>query len=124
MKTIAIVGASQDRSKFGNKCVRAYQHAGWEVFPVNPSAAPIEGLRTYARLADVPGELDRISVYLPPPVTLALLGEIAHRNAREVWFNPGAADQAVLTEARRLGLPVHAECSIVAIGLSPSQFPA
>ena len=124
MKTIAVLGASKDRSKFGNKCVRAYQESGWQVFPVNlGSGDPIEGLTTYRKLADVPGDLDRVSVYLPPPVTLELLGDIAAKGAGEVWLNPGTADARVLDEARRRGLNVRPGCSIVDIGLSPAQFP-
>jgi predicted CoA-binding protein len=124
MKTIAVLGASKDRSKYGNKCIRAYQRAGYEVFPVNlGSADAIEGLTTYRRLAEVPGELERISVYLPPPVTLELLSDIAAKGAQQVWFNPGSADSQVLAEARRLGINAVPGCSIVDIGMSPSQFP-
>ena len=123
MKTIAVVGASSQRRKFGNKCVRAYQTAGWQVFPVHPGETEIEGLAVYRRLADVPGELDRISVYLPPAVTLELLGEIAAKGAGEVWLNPGSADARVLDEARRRGLQAVPGCSIVDLGFSPGQFP-
>ncbi len=124
MKTIAVVGASADRHKYGNKCVRAYREAGFAVFPVHPSEREIEGLAAYASLAQVPAPLDVISVYLPPPVTLALLPEIAGSGAHRVWFNPGSADGAVLAEARRLGIAAHPGCSIVDIGRSPGEFPA
>lgn len=124
MKTIAVLGASKDRGKFGNKCVRAYQDGGWQVFPVNlGSADSIEGLAAFRKLADIPADLDRISVYLPPPVTLELLPDIAAKGAREVWFNPGSADPRVLEEARRLGITARPGCSIVDIGVSPSQYP-
>jgi predicted CoA-binding protein len=123
MKTIAVVGASADRRKFGNKCVRAYRDAGYQVYPVNPAESRIEGLPACRSLAEVPVPLDRISVYLPPPVTLALLPEIAGRAAREVWFNPGSADGTVLAEARRLGIAAVPGCSIVDIGRSPSDYP-
>ena len=122
MKTIAVIGASSDRRKYGNKCVRAYLHAGYQVFPVNPHEKEVEGLAAYPRVQDVPGELDRISVYLPPPVTLELLPEIAEARAGEVWFNPGSADPRVLEEARRLGIAARPGCSIVDIGMSPAQF--
>jgi len=124
MKTIAILGASQNRQKYGNKCVRAYQHAGWEVFPISLSGGEVEGLPTFRGLGELPAvQLDRISVYLPPPVSLELLDEIAAAGAGEVYFNPGAADDAVLAKARELGIHAVAACSIVAIGLSPAQFP-
>ena len=125
MKTIAVVGASNDRHKFGNKCVRAYQRAGWRVFPINlnPQQGEVEGLPTLTSVGDVPVPLDRISVYLPPPVTLAVLPEFAAKGAGEVWMNPGAADREVIAEARRRGLPVVEGCSIVDLGFSPAQFP-
>lgn len=121
-KTIAIVGASSDRSKFGNKAVRAYLAEGWTVYPVNRSGGRIEGLDVSMRLAEVDADLDRISVYLPPRLLLKVLPEIAAAGAAEVWFNPGSFDDAVLDTAADLELPVHAACSIVDIGRSPSEF--
>src|SRR5260370_42485650 len=89
--TVAILGASRNRSKYGNKSVRAHAQQGYDVFPVNPHAAEIEGLKAYPDLASVPvKQLDRISVYLPPEVALDLLEEIQKRGAKEVWFNPGS----------------------------------
>jgi len=122
-QTIAVLGASNRREKFGNKCVRAYAHQGWKVYPINPTESEVEGHTAYRKLADVPVALDRVSVYLPPPVSLEMIPEIAAKGAHEVWFNPGAADAAVLEKARAAGLEAIAACSIVAIGLSPSQFP-
>jgi predicted CoA-binding protein len=123
VKTIAVLGASRHRHKFGNKCVRAYREADWRVFPVHPTETEIEGLTAFRSLAEVPGELDRISVYLPPPVTLEALPEIARKGAGEVWFNPGAADVKVVELARQLGIAVRAGCSIIDIGASPSRYP-
>lgn len=121
--TIAVVGASRNCRKFGNKCVRAYQHAGWTVYPVNPGGGEIEGLPVHETLAHVPGELHRIAVYLPPPVALREMQKIADRGAREVIFNPGADTPEVLERALELGVPARRACAIVDIGLSPSQFP-
>jgi predicted CoA-binding protein len=132
MKTIAVVGASASRHKFGNKCVRAYRDAGYQVYPVNPSERVIEGLPVFRTLADVPAPLERISVYLPPPLTLSLLPAIARAvtagsagsaAGTEVWFNPGSADSAVLAEARRLGIAARPGCSIVDIGRRPGEYP-
>jgi predicted CoA-binding protein len=126
--TVAILGASADRAKFGNKSVRAHARAGYEVYPVNPSGGEIEGLPVSRSLADVPVEqLDRVSVYLRPEIGLTLLGEVAAKmpgaSGGEVWFNPGSESPALLAQARELGLNVVAACSIVDLGLSPSEFP-
>lgn len=120
---IAIVGASNERAKFGNKCVRAYVEAGWNVFPVHPVEKVIEGLPVYPDVAQVPVELDRISVYLSPRVSAKLLPAFAAKGAGEVWFNPGSADGEVLDRARELGIPVRDACSIVDLGVSPARYP-
>ena len=90
---------------------------------MNPNESEIEGLPTCARLADVSGKLDRVSVYLPPHRLSEQLPEIAAADATEVWFNPGAANAEVLAEARRLGIRAIDGCSIVDLGLSPADFP-
>lgn len=122
-KTIAVLGASTDRSKFGNKCVRAYLHAGWTVWPINPKAERIEDQPVYAKLSDLPATPDRISVYLPPSIGAMVMPELAEAGAPEVFFNPGAADHRVMNLAREQGVAAIQSCAIVDIGLSPSQFP-
>jgi predicted CoA-binding protein len=123
-RTVAVIGAGPDRRKFGNKSVRAHLAAGWTVYPVHPTADAVEGLAAYRSVADVPaGPLDRVTVYLPPAVGLAVLPEVAARAPGEVWFNPGADAPEVLAEARRLGLNAVAGCSIVDLGVSPAMFP-
>lgn len=119
MKTIAIIGASADRNKFGNKAVRAFQRQGWQVYPVNPKESQIEGLPTFENIAEIPVRPNLISVYLPPPVLLKVLPAIAVRGCDELWLNPGTESPEVLAEAERLGLNVIQACSIVGIGMSP-----
>jgi uncharacterized protein len=121
--SVAILGASADRAKFGNKSVRAHLRRGYDVYPVNPKADEIEGLPAYSSLDDVPvSRLDRISIYLPPAVGMKVLSAIADKGAREVWFNPGSETPELLEQARELGLNVIAGCSIVELGLSPGEF--
>ena len=120
MPTVAILGASADRAKFGNKSVRAHQQQGFTVYPVNPKADVIEGLPAFKSLADVPaGKLDRISVYLPPHVGMAVLPEIVARGCDELWLNPGSDSDELVAAAREKGLNVIQACSIVDVGVSP-----
>jgi hypothetical protein len=121
MKTIAIIGASADRAKFGNKAVRAFLKQGYVVYPVNPKEAEIEGLAAFISIAEVPARPNLISVYLPPPVLLKVLPDIAAKGCDELWLNPGTESPEVLAEAERLGLNVIQACSIVGVGLSPGE---
>src|SRR5262245_51659722 len=106
MKTVAIIGASANRDKFGNKAVRAFLQQGFRVYPVNPHHSTIESLPAFARIGDVPERPERISVYVPPAVLLKLLPEIAKKGCDELWLNPGTESDDVLAEANRLGLNV------------------
>jgi uncharacterized protein len=120
MKTVAIIGASSDRAKFGNKAVRAFQQQGYTVYPVNPKESEIEGLPAFKSIQDVPVRPDMVSVYLPPPVLLKLLPAIAGKGCNELWLNPGTESDEVLAEAERLGLQVIQACSIVSLGVLPA----
>ena len=121
MKTVAVIGTSKDRAKFGNKAVRAFRQQGYRVYPVNPNATEIEGLSAYQSIRDVPVRPQRVTVYLPPPVLLKILPDIAARGCDELWLNPGTESDRVLAEAARLGLNVIQACSIVGVGLSPAS---
>ncbi len=119
-KTVAIIGASSDRTKFGNKSVRAHVAQGYQVFPVNPKGGEIEGLQVYQNLSDVPAEkLDRVSLYVPPTVGLSLIEEIAAKGCDELWLNPGSESDALVEKARAAGLEPIVACSIVGVGMSP-----
>jgi len=95
MPSIAIIGASADRQKFGNKAARAYQQRGYSVYPIHPSATEIEGLAAFKTIADVPVSPDLVSVYVPPKVLLPILPAIAQKGCRELWLNPGTESPAL-----------------------------
>lgn len=120
MKTIAIIGASNDRAKYGNKAVRAFLQQGYTVYPVNPKESTVEGLKCYPTISSVPERPNLVSVYVPPPVLVKILPEIADRGCDELWLNPGTESAQVVDEAGRLGLNVIQACSIVGVGVSPA----
>ncbi len=123
-RIVAVVGASRDRSKFGNKAVRAFRHAGYEVVPITPAAEVIEGLPAYSSVLDVAGPIDLATVYLEPAVGESVIDEIARKGIEEVWLNPGADGPGVVARARAraLGLAPILDCSIVGIGESPASY--
>ena len=123
-ETIAIVGASNDRAKFGNISVRAHLAEGYSVYPINPAGGVIEGEPVFKSLGDLPPEveLDRVSMYVPPRVGMKLLDDIASKGCEQLWLNPGTATDELVLKARELGLNPIQGCSIVDIGRSPSEF--
>jgi uncharacterized protein len=121
-RVVAVVGASRHRHKFGNKAVRAFMAAGDTVIPIHPQAAEIEGQRAYRSVVDVPGAIDMVTVYLPPDVAITVLSGFKQKGIGEVWLNPGADDDTVIDEARRLGLNTIVACSITGAGQRPSKF--
>ncbi len=121
-KTVAVIGASNDRRKFGNKAFRAFKAEGYTVIPVNPNEQEVEGTRAYPSVLDVPGTIDMATIYVHPSVTELLLPELEAKGIPEIWINPGAESDELLREARRRKLNVIAACSIVAIGRNPYEF--
>jgi predicted CoA-binding protein len=118
-KVVAVIGASSDRSKFGNKAVRAFAHQGYTVVPIHPKDAAIEGLKAYRSVLDVPGPIDMATMYLAPAVGMKVIEEVAQKGIPEVWLNPGADSPELADRARALGLKTVVACSILGVGENP-----
>jgi predicted CoA-binding protein len=118
-KVIAVIGASNDRTKFGNRALRAYQTQGYSVVPINPNESEVEGLKAYKSVLDVPGSIDMATFYVPPDIGEQVIGEVAQKGIAEVWFNPGAESDELIARARALHIQPIVACSIVAIGENP-----
>ena len=118
-KVVAVIGASSNRNKFGNRAVRAFQQQGYTVVPINPHEAEVEGLKSYASVLDVPGAIDMASFYLPPEIGLQVIDEVARKGIPEVWLNPGAESDALIARAKALHIQPIVACSVVAIGQNP-----
>lgn len=122
MKTVAVIGASANRAKFGNKALRAFAQHGDRVIPINPNEREVEGHEAFASVLDVPDHIDMATVYVPPDVGLRVVEDLAKKGIPEVWLNPGADDEAVVARARALGLNTIVACSIIGIGDSPYRY--
>ena len=146
MKTVAVVGASRDRRKFGNKAVRGFLHAGCTVVPIyvppeigerivaevarkripvlwlNPHDDEIEGLRSYPSVLDFPLDIDMATFYVPPEIGERIVDEVARKRIPVLWLNPGSDGPGVVRRAREVGLEPTVGCSLVAHGESPARY--
>ncbi len=114
----AVVGASTNRAKYGNKVLRCYLQHGRAAVAINPNFTEVEGVRAFARLADVPGAVHGVSIITPLAVTERIVEEAGALGIKHVWMQPGAESLRAVERARELGMSVIAggPCLLVALG--------
>ena len=118
-KIVAVIGASSDRRKFGNRALRAFRRQGYTVLAINPNETVVEGLKTYASVLDVPDAIDMATFYVPPDVGEKVMPEVARKKIPEVWLNPGSESDELIRLARSLDVEPIIACSIIGIGENP-----
>ncbi len=126
----AVVGASTNRAKYGNKVLRVYQQAGLAVHPINPRAESIEGLRAYPDLTTLVaavGPIHGLSIITPPAITEAVMREAAELRAAGVnipgaWMQPGAQSAQAVRIGEAAGMSVIGgdACVLVVLGFRGS----
>ena len=114
---IGVVGASADRSKFGNKVLRCYQRNGRQVIPVNPAQPEIEGLKSVPSVAELPAEVNSISVITPPQVTEKVVEQAVAKGIKNIWLQPGAGSDQAVQYCREQGVNLIADGSCVLVEL-------
>jgi len=114
-----VVGASTDRSKFGNQVLRAYLRYNRVVIPINPKEPEVEGLPAYTRLSEVSGPIHGISIVTPPKVTEGIIEQAGELGIKHVWIQPGAESDTAIRRANELGMNLIAggPCLLIDIGL-------
>ncbi len=120
--TVAVIGASSDRQKYGNKALRALRDQGYTVVPINPKEPEVEGERSYGSVLDVPVPIDMATFYVAPAVGMKILDDVVKKGIPEVWFNPGADGPQVVERARALGLKTVVASTILGAGAQPSSY--
>jgi len=114
----AVVGASNDRSKYGNKVLRAYLEKGRRAIPVNPHATEVEGVAAVPDFASLPAAVHGVSIVTPPEVTERIVEDAAAAGITRLWMQPGAESARAIERAEELGLSVIAggPCLLVELG--------
>ena len=114
----AVVGASADRQKYGNKVLRVYQQRGYRVVPVNPHADRVEGLKAVASLSDLAEVPHGISIITPPAITEKIVEEAVRLKIQHVWMQPGAESENSIETCRTADINlIHSgPCLLVVLG--------
>jgi predicted CoA-binding protein len=114
----AVVGASDDPSKFGHKVYMCYLRHSMKAHPVNPRVKEINGNAVFATLAELPEKVEAISVITPPPVTEKVVDEAIAAGVKHIWMQPGAESQAAVDKAEQAGVSViyGGPCILVELG--------
>jgi len=121
-ESFAVVGASSNREKYGNKVLRAYLRKNRKAYPVNPNETEVEGIACYPDLASLPEPVRAASIITPPAVTEQIVEQAAAAGIRHVWMQPGAESPRAIERAEQLGLNVigGGPCVLVALGYRES----
>ena len=108
VKTIAMVGASPDPTKFSYGVLRVLHETGYDMIPVNPGQAGGEllGQKVYARLGDIPEPVDMVQVFRSSDALLGIAREAIAIGAKVLWTQLGVRDDDAARLAEAAGLKV------------------
>lgn len=113
-KVWAVVGATENETKFGNKIYRKLKRFGYEVYPVNPMYKTIEGDVCYENLSALPKKVDCIDVVVAPERSKDVLAEAIELGIENIWFQPGTFTPEIVEAAEVAGLnTVYLNCVLV-----------
>lgn len=108
VKTIAMVGASPDRTKFSYGVLRVLSETGYDMIPVNPlpGLEEIRGIKVYPSLAVIDRPVDMVEVFRRPEDLMGVAREAIEIRAKVLWGQIGVVDHHAATLAEDAGLKV------------------
>jgi hypothetical protein len=113
-ETIAVVGASNDAAKYGNRALHAWLETPWTVHAVNPNEDEVEGMEAYDSVLDIPGDVHTATLYVPPKIGMIVADDLIEKGVAEVYLNPGSASDELRRKLSEAGIEVIEACSIIA----------
>lgn len=119
---VAILGASNNPSRYAYMAFTMLKQYGHEPLPVSPKLEELEGVKVYPRLSEIPGEVDTLTMYVGPELSNKLKDEILQRKPKRVIFNPGSENPALEQDLERAGIHIVHGCTLVL--LRTNQFEA
>lgn len=109
LKRWALLGATEDKSKFGYKIFRTLEDKGYTVYGINPKYDTIDGIKVYKDIAEVPEVVEGINIIVNPKIALASLPAIKAKGIKNLWFQPGSFNDEVIAKAKDLGFNIENE---------------
>ncbi|MEY2488321.1 MAG: uncharacterized protein QOC70_263 [Verrucomicrobiota bacterium] len=112
-ETVAILGASPKPDRYAYKALELLHEYGHRTLPINPAFNEILGEKCYPTIADAPGPIDTVTLYLGEERSNPLIEEIINAKPRRIILNPGAENSALATKAEEAGIEVVEGCTLV-----------
>lgn len=114
----AVIGASSNRNKYGNKVLRCYIQHQMKVYPVHPSEDEVEGLTVFSSVMELPNEVKSISIITPPQITEEVVNEAIKRGIQNIWMQPGAESQQAIQNCidHQINVIAKGPCILVVLG--------
>ena len=108
-----MLGASSNPDRYSYKAVKLLAEMGYNVFPVHPSARPIDGIECHPSLKEIGSHIDTITVYLGERNSTPIVEEIIKSKPRRVILNPGAESELLKSQCEAAGIIVQEACTLV-----------
>jgi predicted CoA-binding protein len=102
----AVVGLSANRARTAYEIAEYLRRLGMRIVPVHPRAEPVDGEPGYPSLAEVPGRVDVVDVFVRGELAGEVVDQAIAAGAGAVWLQLGVVDEAAAARARAAGLDV------------------
>ena len=119
-ETVAILGASENQSRYANKAQKFLIEKGHTTIPINPKYDMIDGVKCYPDLISCSQNIDTITVYVRPPILSTLVQDIIQASPYRVILNPGTKNENAISHLEKAGIKIQMACTLVL--LRTSQF--
>jgi len=113
-KSIAVVGATGKKDRYGYVIFRYLLDRGYRVFPVHPALKEIDGVKAYRSLSDIPDTVEAVDIVVNPRVTEKVIDECIRLGIKLVWMQPGAESPAAIEACENNGIAcIHDTCVMI-----------
>lgn len=110
----AVVGASNNKDKYGYKVFKFLENHNIKVYPINPNASQIEGTNCYGKLSELPEKIDVVVTVVPPQISKKIAEEAGALEIEYLWMQPGSEFENAELYCEKLGLKcIVNECIMV-----------